>query len=378
MKKKDNNLNISFVNDSTNPENVEVDDASSDEMMDEMNGLVIQSDNEKDIETADVQAQKNSTEKCLKNGSSNYSRLKFKLYLNLNRIFNFFKEIDTNNNEKADTLTGQAYLTPIETRKHLQQLIENEREVMMHILGRVKGVNDHVDESELFFFDSIAIPPSKYRPISQFKDQKFENPQTAQLSKLLAHNIALNEVLNEIIHGTKVTSTETVLDLIDQASALAKKNKPSLQEKLQATWLQVQGAINVVYDSDLDKLDMNSSPSGLKQLLEKKEGLFRKHMMGKRVNFAGRSVISPDAYIDTDEIGIPQVFAKKLTYPQPVNSINFWVSLNVSILVSFYILNCILFVGDETISFKWTRYLSGRLFGGIWKWKYSKTSREKL
>lgn len=43
------------------------------------------------------------------------------------------------------------------------------------------------------------------------------------------------------------------------------------------------------------------------QLIEKKEGLFRKHMMGKRVNYAARSVISPDPYINTDQIGIPEV-----------------------------------------------------------------------
>ena len=43
------------------------------------------------------------------------------------------------------------------------------------------------------------------------------------------------------------------------------------------------------------------------QILEKKEGLFRKHMMGKRVNYAGRSVISPDPYINMDEIGVPMV-----------------------------------------------------------------------
>jgi hypothetical protein len=36
---------------------------------------------------------------------------------------------------------------------------------------------------------------------------------------------------------------------------------------------------------------------GIRQQLEKKEGLFRKNMMGKRVNFACRSVISPDPYI---------------------------------------------------------------------------------
>ena len=53
-------------------------------------------------------------------------------------------------------------------------------------------------------------------------------------------------------------------------------------------------------------------------MLEKKEGLFRKHMMGKRVNYACRSVISPDPYIGTTEIGIPLRFAKELTYPQPV------------------------------------------------------------
>lgn len=36
---------------------------------------------------------------------------------------------------------------------------------------------------------------------------------------------------------------------------------------------------------------------GVRQQLEKKEGLFRKNMMGKRVNYAARSVISPDPYI---------------------------------------------------------------------------------
>jgi DNA-directed RNA polymerase I subunit RPA1 len=42
------------------------------------------------------------------------------------------------------------------------------------------------------------------------------------------------------------------------------------------------------------------------------------------VNFAARSVISPDPNIETNEIGIPLVFAKKLTYPEPVTSHNYW------------------------------------------------------
>ena len=53
-------------------------------------------------------------------------------------------------------------------------------------------------------------------------------------------------------------------------------------------------------------------PQGIRQMMEKKEGLFRMHMMGKRVNFACRSVISPDPYIGTNEMGIPMVFATKV------------------------------------------------------------------
>jgi len=51
-------------------------------------------------------------------------------------------------------------------------------------------------------------------------------------------------------------------------------------------------------------------------MLEKKEGIFRQKMMGKRVNFACRSVISPDPYLSVNEIGIPPYFALRLTYPE--------------------------------------------------------------
>lgn len=56
--------------------------------------------------------------------------------------------------------------------------------------------------------------------------------------------------------------------------------------------------------------------AGICQLLEKKEGIFRQKMMGKRVNFACRSVISPDPYLAVNEIGIPPYFALRLSYPE--------------------------------------------------------------
>jgi DNA-directed RNA polymerase I subunit RPA1 len=45
-------------------------------------------------------------------------------------------------------------------------------------------------------------------------------------------------------------------------------------------------------------------------------------VQGKRVNYAARSVISPDVNIETNEIGIPPVFARKLTFPEPVTAHN--------------------------------------------------------
>lgn len=66
---------------------------------------------------------------------------------------------------------------------------------------------------------------------------------------------------------------------------------------------------------------------GIRQLLEKKEGLFRKNMMGKRVNFACRSVISPDPYLGSGEIGVPPYFAVRLSVPERVTPLNVQVTL---------------------------------------------------
>lgn len=45
-------------------------------------------------------------------------------------------------------------------------------------------------------------------------------------------------------------------------------------------------------------------------------------MMGKRVNFAARSVISPDPSLNTDQVGIPLFMSKKLTFCEYVNEYN--------------------------------------------------------
>ena len=75
-------------------------------------------------------------------------------------------------------------------------------------------------------------------------------------------------------------------------------------------------------DSSMAQKTADKAQPGVRQLLERKEGMFRMKMMGKRVNFGGRSVISPDPNITTDQIGVPVFMAKKLTFPESVAPIN--------------------------------------------------------
>jgi DNA-directed RNA polymerase subunit A' len=79
--------------------------------------------------------------------------------------------------------------------------------------------------------------------------------------------------------------------------------------------------------------DMSSVPparhrSGrsLKSLIERvqgKQGRFRQNLIGKRVNFSARTVISPDPNLGINEVGVPNMVAKKLTVPVKITERNY-------------------------------------------------------
>ena len=56
--------------------------------------------------------------------------------------------------------------------------------------------------------------------------------------------------------------------------------------------------------------------------LKGKSGRFRGNLSGKRVDFSGRTVISPDPNLRIDQLGIPVFMAMTLTYPERVNEYN--------------------------------------------------------
>ena len=59
-----------------------------------------------------------------------------------------------------------------------------------------------------------------------------------------------------------------------------------------------------------------------RQRIKGKTGRVRGNLMGKRVNFSGRSVITADPTIDIDEVGVPKSLAAILTFPERVTRYN--------------------------------------------------------
>ncbi|KAI0007643.1 beta and beta-prime subunits of DNA dependent RNA-polymerase [Xylariaceae sp. FL0662B] len=60
----------------------------------------------------------------------------------------------------------------------------------------------------------------------------------------------------------------------------------------------------------------------IRSRLKGKEGRLRGNLMGKRVDFSARTVITGDANISLDEVGVPRSIARILTYPETVTPYN--------------------------------------------------------
>ena len=53
----------------------------------------------------------------------------------------------------------------------------------------------------------------------------------------------------------------------------------------------------------------------IKERLVGKAGRVRGNLMGKRVDFSARSVITPDANLNIEDLGVPLKIAKNITFP---------------------------------------------------------------
>mgnify|MGYP002700427762 CR=1 FL=1 len=93
------------------------------------------------------------------------------------------------------------------------------------------------------------------------------------------------------------------------------------------TWKQLQWHVSTLFDNGIPKISechgRRAVPmKGLKQRLWGKEGRIRGNLMGKRVDFSARTVITPDPLLDLDQVGVPRSIAMNLTIPEKVTSFN--------------------------------------------------------
>ncbi|KAI2620150.1 beta and beta-prime subunits of DNA dependent RNA-polymerase [Hypomontagnella submonticulosa] len=210
----------------------------------------------------------------------------------------------------SDSKPQQRYVNSMEVQARLQLLFEKEQDLMGLVYNsRPLGKKLPADN---FFIQTVLVPPNKYRPEARQGDGAIAEAQQNSLYKqILTACAKIAQTHKEISQHAN-----------DPDAGVRRRDMSEMHEAC----IQLQDGVNSLIDRDRNPIRGAAgkrNEDGIKQKLEKKEGLFRKNMMGKRVNYAARSVISPDPNIETSEIGVPPVFAKKLTYPEPVTSHNF-------------------------------------------------------
>ncbi|XP_076647337.1 RNA polymerase I subunit RpI1 [Halictus rubicundus] len=204
---------------------------------------------------------------------------------------------------------------PNQTKEYLRNLWQNEKDFLKVIIPCF-GMVDIEYPTDIFFFEVIPVLPPIVRPVNFVNGQMIEHPQSQVYKSIIQDCLVLRNIIQTIQDGDTNQLPEEGKLVFEQI-----KGNTAI-EKLHNGWQSLQVNVDHLMDRDMNKTADSANCQGLKQVIEKKEGVIRMHMMGKRVNFAARSVITPDPNLNIDEIGIPETFALKLTYPTPVTPWN--------------------------------------------------------
>ncbi|XP_058109982.1 DNA-directed RNA polymerase III subunit 1 isoform X4 [Magnolia sinica] len=180
-------------------------------------------------------------------------------------------------------------LTPVKVLALFKKMLDEDCE-LLHLY----------DRPEKLIMTDIAVPPVAIRP-SVFMDagaMSNEDDITSKLAQVIKASAKLQE---------------------DLQSA----EPPSLSLGL---WEHLQVEVATYINSEVRGVPLYMQPQkplrGVLQRLKGKQGRFRGNLSGKRVEFTGRTVISPDPNLKITEVAIPILMAKVLTYPERVSYYN--------------------------------------------------------
>jgi len=181
-------------------------------------------------------------------------------------------------------------LNPIQIRERLEKITDEDLEFM-----GFKGIRP-----EWVVMSILPIPPVTVRPsITLETGERSEDDLTHKLVDI----VRINERLRENID---LGAPDFIIEDL---------------------WELLQYHVSTYFDNEISGVPPARHRSGrilktLSQRLKTKEGRFRGNLAGKRVNFSARTVISPDPFIDIDEVGVPEMIARELTIPVRVNERN--------------------------------------------------------
>lgn len=181
-------------------------------------------------------------------------------------------------NGRVKTARGrnERVMAPEECRAHLRRLFHNEAIMCALLFGRhgpfapLSPDQLSFASADMFFMDVIPVSPTRFRPPAKMGETLFEHPQNELLARILNTSYRMRD-LNVNLRDASQKGP-------DYDAATRKTIMSALLERL----VQLQIDVNSFMDSSKNPQIVRQGklpPAGVKQGLEKKEGLFRKHMM---------------------------------------------------------------------------------------------------
>ncbi|KAM1218950.1 hypothetical protein ACFX13_046898 [Malus domestica] len=189
----------------------------------------------------------------------------------------------------AAGLSVEAMLDPAKVFTLLKEMSDEDCEVL-YLSTRPENL----------LITNILVPPTVIRPsVLVGGEVSNENDITVRLKQIIQSNARLTR------------------DLFDLRLGYAPGVKRSWDE------LQVEVAQYINSEVRVPFTMQGGNPlNGFVQRLKGKQGRFRGNLSAKRVEYTGRSVISPDPNLKINEVGVPIEMAQILTYPERVTCHN--------------------------------------------------------
>ena len=200
-------------------------------------------------------------------------------------------------------------ITPERRRIHPQDAINTFRLVTDETLVKM-GLNQNYARPEWMILQALPVPPPAVRPSISVdgsgQGSRGEDDLTFKLGDIVRANQA---VLRTEVDGTP---DHIKIDLCDL----------------------LQYHIATYMDNEIAGLDRAQHKSGrpiksIRARLKGKEGRLRQNLMGKRVDFSARTVITGDPNLALDEVGVPRSIARTLTFPETVTHHSTLIGSNV-------------------------------------------------